>query len=237
MSLRRCNFIVVTYQRDREELHISSRLKDALIADQLAAVDVATVQRLPTGPRELADWIEELARQTTIQCYGDVADAADIQETLRFVLSELDPLLRPWPPSQQPGIYSAIADAATKGLRPHEFYATLLCGPPEWTRGERLLGGPVTQVHKQFREFVVKGLASTLSTLTGRWVTWDVPHLRKRLDEEIEARMATNAVPKAAPPRPRLQRRTSAPSGWSGQFKPRPGMSSFEQALNQRRGA
>jgi hypothetical protein len=192
-----------------EDLRISGRLRNALVAD-LVIADVDADHWLTVNLRDPRDLTHHLGRQLGLETYS----AGGIHETLMVVLPELDRLLQVWPLRPDVKWCRQLAHDATKNIPSLDLYATFLAGPPSWRR-ERLQDCSVGKLHIHLQSKLEACLGSELNRMLTDWVKWDVRNLadrrRKALDEAKAAREAALAeerrasrerTPRADRPRP-----------------------------------
>ena len=192
-----------------EELRISPRLRNALVADRVVE-DLG-----PGGDRWLTDpmrdpemWTEHLGRQLGLRStYGP----GGIHDTLLVVVSQLDALLRTWPPQHDLAVCKQIAHEATKHLSPTELVATLLAGPDQWRRMKIETGCRVDGLSAQLKPLLTKAMATDLNRVLSRWVEWDIRKLRDRRQKALAAQTA-DRVP-SAPEEPTRRVRNQRPTG------------------------
>lgn len=217
---------------EAEPIRISSRLKNALIADRVAEADPVLADRLLLNgvSNDERDWTEHLGRQlgmpTTYVPYAGVHD------TLLVLLPELDRLLSEWPLNPDSKVCTTLARVATKSLHDVEVYATLLAGPPAWRHPPVGADCRIERLGAHLRETLARVLAAELSRMLQRWSDWDVRGLRehRQAAKEREAKLeasrqapqatthgATSAPRKRIPPPPSLDRAKRL----EGQYEPK----------------
>ncbi|MDQ4092596.1 MAG: hypothetical protein M3143_04045 [Actinomycetota bacterium] len=186
-----------------EELRISPRLKNALVAD-LVIEDLG-----PRGDRWLTDpmrnpdeWTEHLGRQLGMTTtYGP----GGIHDTLLVVVLQLDAVVRTWPPQHDLAACRQLAHEATKHLSPIELVATLLAGPLPWRRSKLEAGCRVDGLSAQLQPLLEKALATDLNRVLEKWVEWDIRKLRERRQSALDAQTADRVPTAAAAPTQRVR--------------------------------
>ena len=166
---------------EHEPLRISSRLKDALIADQVRddTYDPDYVLRTGAG-NDPVDWTEHLARQLGLSTRYHEHGVAGLHDTLLVVLPELEDRLRRWPLVVEARDLQPVAESATSGLTPVEVYATMLAGSKVWR--SQVIGADVRidKLASQLRIILNRTLASSLAALLCRWAEWDIRTIREQ---------------------------------------------------------
>lgn len=167
-----------------EERRLSPRLRHALIADIVMtdAVDDYDPDDL-YAPSTLWEATLELARQLRVRVVAREAAAGDVEATLRFLLPQLDDLVRNWPPQLNEGrTCQDLARETTKNMPAVELFATLMAGPPEWHR-EQVGPCKVDRLAANLRPLLTRRLAAELNRMLDEWVKWDVREAEQRLHE------------------------------------------------------
>lgn len=201
---------------DDDYLQISRRLKDALISD--IVLDDLSPEADELLARRLRSWelSGHLARHLGLGY--DWRGTAGLEATMVFMLSELDDLLRTWPPIADIERCRSIAHAATAGLTTLEVVTTLLLGPKEWQRA-KVGAGTVGALGAQLRPVLEERLAAEMLRMLERWTKDDVRNLRTVRAKAVEAAEREDAE------RQRLQRLAATPMRErpKREDRPRPG--------------
>lgn len=171
-----------------EELRISPRLKNALVADLVIGDLGPRGDRWLTEPLRDADqWTEHLGRQLGMTTtYGP----GGIHDTLLVIVLQLDALVRTWPPQHDLAVCRQLAHEATKHLSPTEFVATLLAGPLSWRRSKLEKGCRIDGLSAQLQPLLEKEVATDLHRVLAQWVEWDIRKLRDRRQRALDAQAA-----------------------------------------------
>lgn len=185
-----------------EGLRISRRLKDALVAD-LVMEDLGEQgdRWLVLPLRDEHEWTEHFARQLGMQA---TYESGGIHDTLLVIIGQVDEVIRTWPPRQDIRVCRELTHEATKHLTPIELLATLLAGPPNWRRMKIETGCTVERLASHLQPMLEKLLAAELKRVLGQWVQWDVPKLRERRKEALNAAQSARAKPEPEAAGPRI---------------------------------
>lgn len=151
------------------------------------------------------DWTYHFSRQLGI---SRMPEASGLHDTLMVILRQLDEAVNTWPPLHDARTCRDVARIATKDLSPIETYATLLSGPGHW-RDKKVEAGRIAKLGDQLQPILENVIAAELARVLAKWIEWDVPRLKARWRQAVDARAAALAREDAASRGPTSARRRS----------------------------
>lgn len=124
--------------------------------------------------RDPHQWTENLARQIGIRDAWRIP--ASLHDTLLVVVLELDQWVREWPPVHDIKRCTEVAHDATKNVHAIELLQMCLNGPKAW-RGLKVDAGCLQPA-------LEKALAADIHRVVSAWIKWEIPKLRKNLQQQ-----------------------------------------------------
>lgn len=168
-------------------------MKDALVADRVVTDEAGEeAAHLLLDATYDCSLVDHLARQL-----GMAYCPSSSEDTLEFLLPELDHILRNWPMNRDLATCKALAHDATKHIDSvHELLALLQAGPPPW-KAAKIEHCRVDSLARSLRSALEKALTGSLAQMLENWDEWDVHRLHERRRAAIKVQRAAekaNAV-------------------------------------------